>query len=283
MHIACFVLLILAGRGPVAAPGFGEAVLQVPAQSEAEKAVRELERREKLDEGNTPEVRALLADGADPAAKDAEFGRTGLMWAIKLGRPASFRSLLGRGASVNSADKEGLTPLIYAVEQKDAAVKAEMISALLAKGADSTVRDTYGFTALRRATQNGDADSVTLILGKGGTADERDEQQLTLLMVAAAYGKRAVTEALLDRGANVNARDNSGRTPLIMAAQNGQIEVVKMLAEKGAHLDAEDQGGMTAMMHASVKRNRPPIPAFKTEDMNRAKVVELLKQLGAKK
>ena len=112
-------------------------------------------------------VRLLLDHGAVVSARNAVDGTTALHWAVYASRPEEIHSyrtisgphetiyvarkdaplvdlLLARGAPVNVAEKDGETPLHRAV--MFGALPAT--TALLAAGADPTLRDREGQTAL---------------------------------------------------------------------------------------------------------------------------------------
>ena len=99
---------------------------------------------------------------------------------------------------------------------------------------------------------------------------------------ASALGHLDIVRALLEQGARVDAPDAHGRTALMAAADNGEVEVVRLLAEKGANLNATNDRGQTALAIASEKRNEPPIAALMRKQQDRARAVEVLRQLGAR-
>ena len=75
-------------------------------------------------------------------------------------------------------------------------LRAEVVTALLAAGADSNARDEDGDTPLRSAGYRADAEAVT---------------------------------ALVNAGADLNAKDNDGRTPLQRATKRGHLRVAALL------------------------------------------------------
>jgi ankyrin repeat protein len=90
-------------------------------------------------------VKLLLQAGADPNLSD-EDGNTAL---IETGLDADAALLLIRaGANLNAQNKKGITPLINCADPEVARV-------LLAHGADPSIRDAHGKTALDLAKQYG--------------------------------------------------------------------------------------------------------------------------------
>ncbi|BDI30785.1 hypothetical protein CCAX7_28360 [Capsulimonas corticalis] len=135
-------------------------------------------------------IERLLAHGAQVNARDAE-SRTALMYAAISARRSIMDTLLDGGADINLQDIRGATALMYAAGEAPAASeigvlgceastrdvgaqtaawdpakkaarlakayheRAEAIRHLLARGADPTLRDAEGRTALDVAMQNG--------------------------------------------------------------------------------------------------------------------------------
>lgn len=108
--------------------------------------------------------------------------------------------LLERGCQINTADKDGQTPLISAIKNQD----LELVSALLRKGSDVKIADNEGNTPLCHAAQLGDPDIV----------------------------RKVLTESLKQR-MHVDQKNIKGLTPLLIAAQNSHIEAARVLVEKG--------------------------------------------------
>jgi ankyrin repeat protein len=101
-------------------------------------------------QGDPGVVAALIGAGADVNEKDQD-GMTGLHWAVIAHRVDALKVLLARGASVNALDRFGYTPLHYAatIDCGD----AETATALLAAGADASVKNKDGKTALEQARE----------------------------------------------------------------------------------------------------------------------------------
>ena len=91
----------------------------------------------------------FLKQGADVNIADKD-GVTPLSYAIKEGYEDLTSTLLERGADVNIADKDGITPLLYAIKEG----YQDLTSTLLKQGADLNIADKDGVTPLSYATQD---------------------------------------------------------------------------------------------------------------------------------
>ena len=84
------------------------------------------------EQGNTGQVKSLLAKGASVDSKDS-FDRTALMLSAVGGFSETTAALLEAGADVHAKAKYGQTALQFAVERGDSAI----VGMLKAAGADS--------------------------------------------------------------------------------------------------------------------------------------------------
>jgi ankyrin repeat protein len=181
----------------------------------------------------------FMAAGADVNAKDAE-GSTPLLVAAELAMKhdttAMAEALVAKGADVAARPGgQGLTPLMHAANGNAPGVAQAILSKLDAKDVD--VRTGDGMTALSIAAAVGASDVVEMLLAKGAQVDGRDKRDKTPLMHAAGHsfpGTVPTVTLLLGKGADVNARDKEGRTPLSAAKQSGPPELAEMLRKAGA-------------------------------------------------
>ena len=136
--------------------------------------------------GDLPEVRRLIAEGADINAKDQddyEHGATALILASANGYREIVQLLLDKGANVNakmSGIDDGVTALMEASKGKD----VKIVQALLDKGANVNAEATMGatmilsgsrVTALTIACLNGDREIIQLLLSKGAEGKTKND------------------------------------------------------------------------------------------------------------
>ncbi|XP_049945397.1 ankyrin homolog [Schistocerca serialis cubense] len=123
----------------------------------------------------------------------------------------------------------------------------EQLRALLAAGADVTVRDEGNWTALHWAADRGHVGAASCLVGAGAEVGARSREQSTPLHWAAYNGHTAVVRLLLAAYADPNVRDRYGRTPLHWAVRNVQAEVVAELLQAGADRGGRDDMGRTPL------------------------------------
>jgi ankyrin repeat protein len=109
--------------------------------------------------GHLKAVALLLDRGATVDAVDGE-GVTPLILASYRGKTEVAKLLLERGAGVNAQEKRnGLSSLSHAVGRGD----KDLVSVLLAHGADPSLKSADGRTPLERAEANGASEIVALL------------------------------------------------------------------------------------------------------------------------
>jgi ankyrin repeat protein len=132
----------------------------------------------------------------------------------------------------------------------------EAIVALLAKGDEPDINDTFGRTPLSYAAERGFSTVVQLLLASGNVNPNLSDSahQWTPLWYATAEGHEAIVELLLNNAAI--EPDLGGiyrRTPLWCAVEKGHVEIATLLLEKGgADPNSRDCGhGWTPLLWAA--------------------------------
>ncbi|XP_056340898.1 ankyrin repeat and SAM domain-containing protein 6 isoform X1 [Oenanthe melanoleuca] len=192
-------------------------------------------------EAPSPPSPAVPVDCTDEA------GNTGLQFAAAGGHEQLVRFLLRKGASVQSRNHYGWSPLMQAARFGHLSVA----HILLENGADLNAQNKLGASVLTMASRGGHVSMVKLLLESGAFVDNYDHfstnvlnssrddlPDITPLMAAAQHGHEAVVHLLLDWGADCNyTLKTMGWSPLMLAAVSGKVSLAQQLMEKGANPD----------------------------------------------
>lgn len=196
-----------------------------------------------IEEGNLDKAEWLIKKGAD-------CGHASLYNAFKSGNEAMVRMLLENGAQdVNMRNKWG-DPFLhdFVVFGREA-----LVQLLLDNGADIDIRNREGYTPLMWAIFTDRNEMVKLLLENGADVDAPDNYGETPLYKAVRIDKKDVVLFLLKNRANINAQEKNGYTPLMCAVNMHNWAMVKLLVDKGADMTIKDQTGRTAFDHAEGK------------------------------
>lgn len=220
---------------------------------------------ERARQGNTNEIKRLLAGGMDPNVKDGE-GKSALRWAAKKGHPETVKVLLEGGADVDAVDNDGRTALIGAAFNDYTGI----VRLLLDWNANVDVKDNEGKTALLHAAEKGYTATVNALLNKSADVDAVDKSGWTALRLAANKSHTDVVQALLNAGAKVNV--GNGYTAMGEAALSGHMDIVSLLLDNSDDdskadgvLFAADQGHI-AIMYFLLKNGANPERRMTTKD-----------------
>ncbi|KAK4699909.1 uncharacterized protein P7C70_g6345, partial [Phenoliferia sp. Uapishka_3] len=147
---------------------------------------------------------------------------------ITKGRLDTAELLVGAGASLESRDKDGATPLHLAAYYG----QLEILRLLLGAGAAVNARLLNGATPLHYAALFGHREILRLLLGAQAAVDAKDsENGETPLHYAAFGGQTETARRLLEFGADINAKSDKGKTPLQIAVEEGKDDAVTVLTE----------------------------------------------------
>ncbi|XP_068228794.1 transient receptor potential cation channel subfamily A member 1 homolog [Palaemon carinicauda] len=130
---------------------------------------------------------------------------------------------------VNIKDKQGMTPLHYAL-MKDS---EECFKLLIKKRANVNLKNNKNKTPLHVAAERGLAKCCAWLLCKGADVLAKTDEEKTALHLAAAAGSLACCKILLKKEAKLNnIADKTKMTPLHYAAKVGSADCCELLLKK---------------------------------------------------
>src|SRR4029453_10228395 len=185
--------------------------------------------------GDVRALAAALDGGRNVAPRDAT-GRTALLVATVASRTDAVRKLLAAGADVDLQDDALDNPVLYA----GAEGLLDILGLGNEAGADPTITNRFGGTALIPASERGHVEVVRYLLNETDV-DVDHVNRLgwaalleAILLGAGAAAHQEVGDLLNENGADVDLADKDGVRPLTHARNRGQTEIARALEEAGA-------------------------------------------------
>jgi ankyrin repeat protein len=178
----------------------------------------------------------LEQGGANLEAKDNR-GETVF---YKCFRSSVTEFLIGKGANVNVANKDGDTRIHKLCNQAESSPGSHIreLTLLVGAGADLNARGYRGRTALGVGIENGKTSVVARLVQEGADPCLGDDKGWNALHMACHKGRSKFLEMLFDAGVSVNEPTKTGWTALHLAVSSiwnrGSEDVVQKLLEHGA-------------------------------------------------
>ncbi|CAB0041177.1 unnamed protein product [Trichogramma brassicae] len=242
-------------------------------------------------------VELLLRNGADPNAADKR-GWTPLHvvcercnaddWVKMIFELSAYRY---RPLRVNARNDFGQTPLHLTLDAWDD--NYETMELLLMNGADPTLSDALGSTALHVLCRTYQADEFQRIFFRviddyaqlPLPVDARDKATGSTALHHALYRgrKERIVRELLRRGADPNIADEDGKTPLHKASRSADFDQLEAFFETSGELgrevrvDARDKKGRTPLQLAVAKLS--PDRGYELNRSDALKIMELLVEM----
>ncbi|MDA7624944.1 ankyrin repeat domain-containing protein, partial [bacterium] len=231
--------------------------------------------------GDLAKVKLAVESGLDP---NTPVGGTSnempmLNWASMGKNTELIKYLIDKGADVNSKNKDGLTPLMFAGTKG----RVENALLLIENGADLFAKNSIKATCAHFLSICLMPDFLNLLVEKGVDFNGKDNRGRIPLMVAASSNLPTRNESvgnnvelheaikiLIKQTTNINDTDNQGRTALHQAYD---VLFAELLVEQGANINIKDNEGLTPLDTASLEK---PFSGKNT------RLIEFLKSNAAK-
>ena len=250
------------------------------------------------DRGHLEIVKELIKAGANINHEDKD-GDTSLIFSSNVGHINIVKELIKAGAKINHQNKNRDTALLLASLEN----KIEIVKELIKAGAKPDIQDKDGIAPLRFASENNYLEIVKALIKVGAKPNIQDNKGHTPLILASSLCYIEDIKELLKAGANPNIQDNRKDFAFIFIPNECFIEVSLLLinAKAKANLNIQDKDGDTILMlqinsgnfdnvklllqsgaNPNIKNNRNITPLKLAQLKNNIKLVELLKNYGAK-
>ena len=231
--------------------------------------------------GDLAKVKLAVESGLDPNTPVDGMGKemTMLNWASMGKNTELIKYLIDKGADVNSKNKDGFTPLMFAGTKG----RVENALLLIENGADLFAENSNKATCAHFLSICLMPDFLNLLVEKGVDFNGKDNRGRIPLMVAASSNLPTRNESignndelheaikiLIKQTTNINDTDNQGRTALHQAYD---VLFAELLVEQGANINIKDNEGLTPLDTASLEK---PFSGKNT------RLIEFLKSNAAK-
>ena len=179
--------------------------------------------------GDVPQIRALLADGADANRRD-KAGRSPLHVAAFRSHGDALRALVA-GGDINGLENDRYDVITIAAVADD----ARMVKLAIDLGGNPrAITSRYDGTALIAAAHLGHDEVVRVLIEAGAPLDHVNNLGWTALIEAVVLGDGgerhvATARALVAAGANKSIGDRSGVTPLQHAQSRNFRAMIEVL------------------------------------------------------
>ena len=168
------------------------------------------------------------------------------------------RKLIDAGASVQSTDEKGRTPLMIAAQQGN----LEMLRTLLERQARIDFTDFEGRTALQYAMAAGKRDAIDVLLALTKNLDPSSEAARELLTTALTSGDMAIFQTILERFPPTLQWTPTTRVALEAAVSHGMREQVRLLLNKHPAPPTREGGVVPLIAYAIVSDDTPLFQAL---------------------
>ena len=167
---------------------------------------------------------------------------TALHWAAFRGHNEGVALLLASGATPDSFNSSGETPLMKACKKnRHQVVRLILPHQLNISGYGGMLKKT----ALHFAAENGAMECVKMLLDSGVDPDKQQDGENTPLILAARNNQPDVVRLLIDANCNVNITNKNRETALNFASERDFNDIVELLVAAGSDCNIRSLAGFT--------------------------------------
>jgi ankyrin repeat protein len=183
--------------------------------------------------------------------RQADDGTTALMRATMAADVKRVQALLAAGADASRRDRQGESPLSYAVAHD----LNEVTQVLRSAGVERLPGDkAISPQSIVHAGGQGALGTILDLLDSGTPIDLTDEDGDTALTAAAAHP--GVVKVLVKRGADLSHRNGEGKTAYMIATASSRVRMVDTLKESGSPIEEPEELEGLAQMQAMLNALR---------------------------
>ena len=197
---------------------------------------------------------------------------TSLNKAAKQSDSKSITELVNFGHDINN--KESIfsqAPLHKIIESKKDD-KYTVIKKVLDMGADPSIKDSNGWTALHYACQIGDIKFVEILIESGAKLNCFSNNNRTPLHFAAMNNFPNIVQFLLQNEANPNYKDSLGCSPIHLASKHGNVACINILLAYFADIYSEDFRKWNILHYASFNGHKEAVRFISKYDFDNGKL-----------
>lgn len=190
-------------------------------------------------------VQLLLDHGASTETRDLD-GNTPIFESVRRNDEAMVRMFLDHRADLSIFNSRNESPLHYAAES------ARLGELLLKAGSSPSPTDSVGRTPLHMAVECGNLRAVILLLRSKASPNRRTNDGVSPLFTALSHRHTVTVDWLLRYGANAqSAAQGEDDTVLDFAVRTRYVAAVEMLVEYGADPERLDKTGESPLHKAA--------------------------------
>ncbi|CAI8013353.1 Putative ankyrin repeat protein MM_0045 [Geodia barretti] len=188
--------------------------------------------------------------------------------------------LIALGADADIENPYGESALILAARYGLRDIVVELVKA----GANLELQNKNGDTAVIKATIGYEPDILRELVRAGSDLNLQNQEGLTPLMIAVRSERTDITNILLEgKHINLDIQENrTGWSALHFSAERGNSATTEALLKAGANAQLKDNGGLTALEIAEVKAAEKESYLFICNGPDYTSLISLLKENIAK-